>query len=1139
MGFISVNVKDNAFSSRLIIQGIDESNDIDSYIECIAEMVKDRFNGNITKQQLLKVAYNAISEFLLSGDVSSFEPNRLLEHILINIFKNIDRYSIFQPAHTAEIIADSMEGNWYGTGLRIASVGNQVIVSKVYPLSSADKVGVSIGDIIIAINGEPVDNLNMTRNYDLLNEKPDDILILDVIKKGSDKIINISMLRQKIINSNVIYRIENSIGYIKIYSFNKHTAECVNEVLDKIDKAGIKKIILDLRHNSGGSLKQAVLVAGKFVPEGLIAKLKFKSCLFEDIEYYSDLKEIKYELAVLVNNETASSSEVLAGAIKDTKSGILVGTRTHGKTAVQKTIPLVTYEAFKKVKSMTNKDIADANELRVKYGIDVSSDELIGSATLTVGEYITPKGGEICKTGIEPDIHIEEDASFRETNKYCIQKLDRILEFALNDECIEIFFAKVILKIAGYDAVAIDDKFDEATKAAILKFQSDKLLQTTGELDLATQEVLNNLIKSIVIQKDLQYAKALQTMDRTDTTAPAIILINKKGDAMELNRKECTPKETIKRIKNILAGIGIATVESTWCSFEGKWHSVRVEIEELPGIGTNGKGITEEFALASAYGELMERIETGVLLKPLFRGDTRRDYYSKDQKVLDINQIDYFQNNVIKHAMDQNTFKSYIRLMEKDNQYRTFVPFFNITHGKTEHLPIKIIEFVAGTNGTCAGNTPYEALVHGICEILERYVHKEIFKSNLRLPTIPLSELKEFSSYSYLETLIKYNYLPIVKDCSLGGKYPVVGVLLLDPSRTRYSFRIASDLDFDIALQRCMTEMFQGIQLNDKFHLKRMMIIECNDSLSDKSDWTATRDIGGIQTCRYKEWVRSLEMGLGKINISIFNNNQDSKYFKKPFIKGEFTNKHAFDYLIKLVSENGYEIYVRNYSYLEFPVYRVYIPGLSECISLNFEEVELLENRDEYVKTFLNMNEGDDRDIERLMTAIEHYKKGATFSSDGVVKCMYPIAFKGADYNKAYDRLIALISYIKLKDFGKAFDALMDQMHFYGSIKNNYQYTFALLIYLKNRKEGVCEDDIKNAISNIYGQEIYRMIENDMEDVDSLYYCFGFPSCPDCSKCAIADNCLYEEWKAIEEKVFKAEMEYDYEQKDLSLLLST
>lgn len=519
VGIISVSAKDNILSNILIVQGIDVTNGIDSYIECIIKMVKDRFNGNIAKEQLLKVAFKAASDLMVSGDGSFLDPNRLLEHILINIFGSIDAYSIFQPSCTAEIIADNMEGSWYGAGLCIARVGNHVTVSKVYPSSPADKAGISIGDILIAINGKPVDNLNMARNYDMMNEKPDDMLTLDIIKNGSDKIINISMQKQKIINGNVIYRIENSIGYIKIYSFNKNTAECVNEVLDKIDKAGIKRIILDLRHNTGGNLKQAVLVARRFVPEGLIVKLKFKSCLYEDMEYYSDLKEIKFELAVLVNNETVSSSEILASAIQDTRSGILVGTRTHGKTAVQKTIPLVTYETFKKVKSMIDKDIVDANELKVKYGIEVSSDELIGSATLTVGEFITPKGREICKTGIEPDIYIEDDASFKETNKYGIRKLERVLEFALNDECIEIFFAKILLKIAGYDTVIIDDRFDEATKAAILKFQSDKLLQTTGKLDLATQEALNNSIMPIVIQKDLQYAKALQILDKTDTTA--------------------------------------------------------------------------------------------------------------------------------------------------------------------------------------------------------------------------------------------------------------------------------------------------------------------------------------------------------------------------------------------------------------------------------------------------------------------------------------------------------------------------------------------------------------------------------------------------------------------------------------------
>lgn len=206
-----------------------------------------------------------------------------------------------------------------------------------------------------------------------MNGKLEDELSLDILKNGSDTITKTNLLRKITIYGGIESRIENSVGYIKIFFFNKHTSECVNEAIVEIDKAGIKKIILDLRHNSGGSLKQAVLAAKRFVPEGLIVKLKFKSSIYEDIEYFSELKENKYRLIVLVNDETASSSEVLAGAIQDTRVGVLIGKRSHGKAAVQKAIRLITYEAYENVKGLIGIGIVDADELRIIFEPKIKS----------------------------------------------------------------------------------------------------------------------------------------------------------------------------------------------------------------------------------------------------------------------------------------------------------------------------------------------------------------------------------------------------------------------------------------------------------------------------------------------------------------------------------------------------------------------------------------------------------------------------------------------------------------------------------------------------------------------------------------------------------------------------------------------
>jgi len=160
--------------------------------------------------------------------------------------------------------------------------------------------------------------------------------------------------------------------------------------LKQMDKNNIKKIILDLRDNPGGDVGQAVSIARKFVKKGLITKLDFKSESQKDEEYYSYLEELKYKLVVLVNENSASASEILAGAIQDTGSGILVGTTTFGKGKVQNLYPILTPEAVEKYR----KTFVNGYDLLEKHGIYPSDEEIIGWVKITTGEYYTP-GGKI------------------------------------------------------------------------------------------------------------------------------------------------------------------------------------------------------------------------------------------------------------------------------------------------------------------------------------------------------------------------------------------------------------------------------------------------------------------------------------------------------------------------------------------------------------------------------------------------------------------------------------------------------------------------------------------------------------------------------------------------------------------------
>lgn len=269
------------------------------------------------------------------------------------------------------------------------------------------------------------------------------------------------------------------------------------------------------------------------------------------------------------------------------------------------------------------------------------------------------------------------------------------------------------------------------------------------------------------------------------------------------NRKECKPEDTVKKIKKILKNNKINVVEKKIININNSFYSTRVELKEIKGVGTNGKGITKEYALASAYAEFMERLQSNFLLKSSFLNKEDILLFS-DEKYLGYNE---FYNKFYKF-IEENSLKELIRSNEK---YRYYTSFENIINNEKKDLPIKLINFLTHSNGLCSGNTREEALVQGICEIFERHCYKTILLEEIKIKNIKIKNLEQYPISEQLRELKDMGFEYKIKDCSLGGKFPVVGFLLLK-GKTKYLFTVGSDPNFNIAVQRCITEALQGLK---------------------------------------------------------------------------------------------------------------------------------------------------------------------------------------------------------------------------------------------------------------------------------------------------------------------------------------
>jgi len=462
-------------------------NVIAEYLEKVFEMVKENYNGEITDDELLEGA-------------------------LKGMFNTMDPYTVYFTKNEADSFLTGLGGTFEGIGVAFEKYGDYVVVTKVYKSTPAESSGIIPGDIIVSVDGKSIAGMPVEQVQSLILGKSGTKVVLGIKRTGEKNMLEVEIIRAKIKISPVIYDIRGDIGYIKIESFNSNTDQFLTEALDVMDNKKINKIILDLRNNPGGEVSQAVAAARKFVPEGLITKLDFKSEKIPDQEYYSYLKESKYKLAVLVNGMTASASEILAGAIQDSGAGKLIGTKTFGKAKVQNIVPILTPEAYKKYEQQFGISTVDAYEITAAYGIELKNDEILGWTKMTVGVYITPKGRMIDEKGLNPDITVEDPKLIDNIDINSIEKLSITVKPTLGSVGYDIYNAEKILKILGYEVDDPDTRLDEKTYKAIHEFQRDNGLFPYGVLDFTTQKVLNEKLERIILLNDKQYAKAVEIL---------------------------------------------------------------------------------------------------------------------------------------------------------------------------------------------------------------------------------------------------------------------------------------------------------------------------------------------------------------------------------------------------------------------------------------------------------------------------------------------------------------------------------------------------------------------------------------------------------------------------------------------------
>ena len=311
--------------------------------------------------------------------VESVNQSDAMDAAINGVLQSLDPYSAYMSPEVFKDMQTETSGKFGGLGIEVGMEHGVVKVISPIDNSPASRVGVKAGDYIVKINDIQVQGKSLTEAVEIMRGPVGSDIKITVRRRGVKKAIIFKITREIIKIASVKSKyIDKSVGYLRLTSFNENSGDQIKDKIKEFNKKkDIKGYILDLRNNPGGLLSQAIKISDFFLENGEIVSTKGRK-ISENRRWFAkkgDLTKGK-TLIVLINEGSASASEIVAGALKDHKRAILVGENSYGKGSVQSIIPL------------KNK----------------------GAIRLTISKYYLPSGKSISEVGVTPDIEVEESS---------------------------------------------------------------------------------------------------------------------------------------------------------------------------------------------------------------------------------------------------------------------------------------------------------------------------------------------------------------------------------------------------------------------------------------------------------------------------------------------------------------------------------------------------------------------------------------------------------------------------------------------------------------------------------------------------------------------------------------------------------
>lgn len=570
--------------------------------------------------------------------------------------------------------------------------------------------------------------------------------------------------------------------------------------------------------------------------------------------------------------------------------------------------------------------------------------------------------------------------------------------------------------------------------------------------------------------------------------------------------KDELPLRTIGRIKDILHGLGLLPVETVWRNSVRGFYSVTVTIAGTE-LSTNGKGVSQEYALASAYGEMMERLQNQCTFRLSFDlspGALRHQgfYYAPDEKAFSAAELlacgeEWMgtQLGALDAAADPAALLRRWQGVSYEEVGADFValPYCNLHTGNISHIPVKMASKMYMSNGMCAGNTPEEALVQGIAELFERHVNQRVVREKITPPTVPGEYIARCGRLAAMIAAIEASgdCRVVLKDCSLGRGYPVVGVIYVNRADASYFVKFGAHPVFEIAAERTLTELLQGQDI-------RKMMGTRDFSFAGPGD--DAHNLMGI-----------LVHGSGVYPSELFGPGESYPFREWPEVPAA-DNKALLRHTLGLVEAAGGQVYVRDVSFLGFPSFHVLIPHFSEIET--FADTASIDDYAAYNEARRLIRRLDRLSAAERETVIDFLRRLPYSPDASALEFLNTPVTDPAAFPWYYSSLDLLLTALLAKSgdlagaaevFGR-FVSFTRQGSRPGGVVTYYR---CVADYLNARATSRTDGEIAATLALFYPADVVEGVTREFGDPEKLDSYQGNLNCFDCAACSFRSACLH------------------------------